>query len=370
MENLVEHSLFGGAYKGKRVLVTGHTGFKGSWLCFWLEKMGAEVCGYSTPAPSEPAHIDKLDINMKSVIGDIRNQSELNKAFSDFNPEVVFHMAAQPLVRLSYREPDETFETNVLGSLRVYEACRKTKSVKSIITITTDKVYENHEWDWGYRENDRLGGKDPYSASKAAMEIMTNSYRHSYFNLDKYGSDHNVLMATVRAGNVIGGGDWAEDRLIPDIVKASIDSNPVSIRSPYSTRPWQHVLEPLSGYLMIGQKLIEKDKSFAEAYNFGPSVTEDVNVEEVLISLKKYWDKIDYKIERPKEVLHEAGLLKLDCTKAYRNLGWMPTWKVEDALKYTILWYKEYYENKKVITTDDLASYILAAKEKSLVWTK
>jgi CDP-glucose 4,6-dehydratase len=370
MENLVDQKLFSGVYNGKKVLVTGHTGFKGSWMCYWLTQMGAEVCGYSTPAPSEPAHIDKLNLSIKSVIGDIRNQEKLDEVFADFKPEVVFHMAAQPLVRLSYKEPDETFDTNVIGSLRVYEACRKTESVKTIVTITTDKVYENHEWDWGYRENDRLGGKDPYSASKAAMEIMTNSYRHSYFNLEKYGTDHDVLMATVRAGNVIGGGDWALDRLIPDIVEASIAGTPVSIRSPYSTRPWQHVLEPLSGYLMIGQKLIEKESKFAEPYNFGPSVTEDVNVEEVLITLKKYWNKIDYKIERPDVVLHEAGLLKLDCTKAYRNLGWTPVWNVDSALKFTILWYKDYYEQNEVQTDKDLTTYIECAKEKGLAWTK
>jgi len=370
VENLVEQNLFGGVYKDKKVLVTGHTGFKGSWLCFWLEKMGARVCGFSTPAPSDPAHIDKLNIEMKSVIGDIRDQSALDKVVNDFKPEVVFHMAAQPLVRLSYKVPDETFETNVIGSLRVYEACRKSDSVQSIITITTDKVYENKEWHWGYRENDRLGGKDPYSASKAAMEIMTNSYRESYFNTVKFGSEHNVLMATVRAGNVIGGGDWALDRLIPDIVKASIEGAPVSIRSPHSTRPWQHVLEPLSGYLMIGQKLIERDKSFSDAYNFGPSITEDVSVENVLIELKRHWDKIDYIIERPKEVLHEASLLKLDCTKAYRNLSWTPVWSVEEALKFTILWYKNYYEREDVTTERDLLSYVEHAKEKSLVWTR
>tara|TARA_R110002072_G_scaffold1989_2_gene16394 strand:- start:108284 stop:109399 length:1116 start_codon:yes stop_codon:yes gene_type:complete len=369
MENLVDQKLFDGVYNGKRVFLTGHTGFKGSWMAFWLTKMGAIVHGYSLEAPSNPNHIEKLDLNIEETISDIRNEETLEKAMSGFKPDVVFHMAAQPLVKLSYKEPIETFETNVIGSMRVYEACKKVPTVKSIVTITTDKVYENNEWDWGYRENDRLGGKDPYSASKAAMEIMTNSYRQSYFNLDKYGKDHHVLMATVRAGNVIGGGDWALDRLIPDIVKASIDKNPVSIRSPYSTRPWQHVLEPLSGYLMIGQKLIQQDKSFADAYNFGPSVTEDVNVEEVVTILRKYWEVIDYEIVRPKEEYHEAGLLKLDCTKAYRQLKWTPVWNVEDALKNTILWYKNYYENNELKTNDDLLRYISNAKEKGLAWT-
>jgi CDP-glucose 4,6-dehydratase len=367
MENMV--NLFNGAYKGKRGLVTGHTGFKGSWISYWLTKMGAEVCGYATKAPSEPAHIDLLELNIKSVIADVRNQDKLDEVFQDFKPEIVFHMAAQPLVRLSYKEPDETFETNVMGSLRVYEACRKCTTVQSIVTITTDKVYENNEWTWGYRENDRLGGKDPYSASKAAMEIMTNSYRHSYFHPDKFEKEHNVLMATVRAGNVIGGGDWTQDRLIPDIVKASLDKEPVCIRSPHSTRPWQHVLEPLSGYLQIGQKLIERKKEFAEAYNFGPSVLEDVSVEEVVNIMKSNWDTIDYKIERPKEILHEAGLLKLDCTKAYRNLGWTPVWDAYEGIKKTALWYREYYDNNNLLTQVDLENYISDAKEKKMIWT-
>ena len=219
MENLVEQKLFSGIYSGKKVFVTGHTGFKGSWLTYWLEQMGAIVCGYSTKAPSTPAHIDLLDLKIKSVIGDIRDQKLLESTINDFQPEIVFHLAAQPLVRLSYKDPIETYETNVIGSLKVYEACRKCESITSIVTITTDKIYENKEWQWGYRENDRLGGKDPYSSSKAAMEILTSSYIHSYFNPNNF-KDHNKLVSTVRAGNVIGGGDWAQDRLIPDILRA------------------------------------------------------------------------------------------------------------------------------------------------------
>ena len=370
MENLVDKKLFKGVYDGRRVLVTGHSGFKGSWLCKWLVEMGAVVCGYSNLIPTKPSHIENLSLNIRSEFGDIRNNERLKEVFSSFNPEIVFHMAAQPLVRLSYKIPDETFETNVMGSLRVYEACRNCESVKSIVTITTDKVYENNEWVWGYRESDRLGGKDPYSASKAAMEILTNSYRHSYFNIDDFGKGHDVLMATVRAGNVIGGGDWALDRLIPDIVLASIEENPVTIRSPHSTRPWQHVLEPLSGYLLIGQKLIEKDPRFSDAYNFGPPVTEDVSVEEVVKTLKKYWSKIDYRIEAPKESLHEAGLLKLDCTKAFQELLWKPVWDVQESLKNTILWYKSYYTEGNISTDKDLFKYIEDAKSKFLDWTK
>jgi len=370
MENLVDQKLFGGVYEGKKVLVTGHTGFKGSWLCYWLKAMGAEVCGYAQDPPTKKNHINLLNLDIKDVRGDIRDLDLLNKTFSEFKPDIVFHMAAQAIVLESYDNPDNTFETNVMGSLRVYEASRKCDSVKSIVTITTDKVYENNEWVWGYRETDRLGGKDPYSASKAAMEIMTRSYIYSFFNPEKFGTDHDVLVGTTRAGNVIGGGDWAEYRLIPDIVKASLRDEPVSIRSPYSTRPWQHVLEPLSGYLLLGQNLIERKKEYAQEYNFGPSVTEDITVEEVVVTLKKYWDAIEYKIERPKDARHEHNLLKLDCTKAFRELSWKPTWDAKDALKNSIIWYKEHYTNDDLNTATDIKNYIEAAKKKDLIWTK
>ncbi|MCO4753999.1 MAG: CDP-glucose 4,6-dehydratase [Bacteriovoracaceae bacterium] len=368
MENLVNQKLFSGVYEGKKVFLTGHTGFKGSWMMAWLEAMGAEVCGYSLEAPTNPNHLELLNLKGKSVIGDIRDIPLLEKTMSDFNPEVVFHMAAQPLVRLSYDEPHETFETNVMGSLNIYEASRKCSSVRTIVTITTDKVYENNEWVWGYRESDRLGGKDPYSASKAAMEIMTSSYRNSFFHLDKYGKDHHVLMGVVRAGNVIGGGDWAKDRLIPDIIKASLEGNPVSIRSPHSVRPWQHVLEPISGYLLLGQKLIENKKEYAKAFNFGPLVQEEMTVQGVLEHLKKYWDKIDYKIEVPKDMPHEAGLLKLDCTMAKVELDWSPVWTTEEGLQKTIEWYKAYNETEATNTYEDLTYFISNAKERKKSW--
>ncbi len=357
MENLVEKNLFSGIYKDKRILITGHTGFKGSWLALWLEKMGAIVCGYSTEAPSEPAHIDLLNLKIESVIGDIRNQELLEKTFEEFKPEIVFHLAAQPLVRLSYKDPIETYETNVIGSLKVYEACRKCSSVQSIVSITTDKVYENNEWLWGYRENDRLGGKDPYSSSKAAMEILTSSYIHSYFHPDNF-SEHNMLVATARAGNVIGGGDWAQDRLIPDIIKASLRKEPVEIRSPHSTRPWQHVLEPLSGYLLLGQKLIERRQEFAQAFNFGPPLSEDLSVKNVVEVLKEHWGVIDYIIKEPKEKLHEATLLKLDCTKANTLLNWKPSLSVDESLKMTIEWYKDFYTDNKTNSYENLLAYI------------
>ncbi|MCP4914417.1 MAG: CDP-glucose 4,6-dehydratase [Oligoflexia bacterium] len=363
-------NLFSGVYEGKKVLVTGHTGFKGSWICYWLEKMGAKVIGYSLPAPTDPSHFDSLELNIKSIIGDITDEEKLNKVFKEHQPEVVFHLAAQPLVRLSYKTPIETYTTNVIGSMKVYEACRNCKSVKSIISITTDKVYENHEWEWGYREIDRLGGKDPYSSSKAAMEIMSDSYRTSFFNINDFEKTHDVLMSTVRAGNVIGGGDWAVDRLVPDIVKASANTETVTIRSPNSTRPWQHVLEPLSGYLLLGQKLIERKKEFSGAFNFGPSLSEDVSVKEVLLQMKKTWPKISYSIEEPKEKLYEANLLKLDCSKVEKRLNWTPVWGVEKALKYTTSWYQSYYENRAINTQLDLERYVSDAIKQNCPWTK
>lgn len=323
--------LFEGAYKGKRVFLTGHTGFKGSWLSYWLNEMGAEVKGYSLAPNTKPNHIDLLKLDMESVYGDIRDKGSLLKELVDFKPDIVFHMAAQPLVRYSYREPHETFETNVMGSLNLYEACRASESVKSVVSITTDKVYENNEWVWGYRENDRLGGKDPYSASKAAMEIMTNSYRHSFFNIEKFGKEHDILLGVGRAGNVIGGGDWAEDRLIPDIIRGSLHGNATEIRSPDAVRPWQHVLEPLSGYLLLGQKLIERDTRYHDAYNFGPLVQEELTVGQVVETLKNEWSKVDYIIKRPDVAFHESTLLKLDCTKAHNSMGWKPTWTTEEG---------------------------------------
>ena len=370
MENLVDKKLFQGLYNKKKIIVTGHTGFKGSWLCYWLKNLGADVLGYSLEAPTHPNHIGLLNLDIKSVIGDIRDFSKLQKTFNDFKPEIVFHLAAQPLVRLSYKEPLETFETNIMGSLNLYESAKSCGTVKSIVSITTDKVYENKEWAWGYRENDVLGGIDPYSASKAAMEVVTKSWRDSFIHLDKFGVEHDLLLSTVRAGNVIGGGDWAMDRLIPDIVKACIEGRQVCIRSPYSTRPWQHVLEPLSGYLMIGQKLIERDKFFADAMNFGPSLEEDMTVEDVVSTLKKHWIKVDYRIERPEKELHEAELLKLDCTKAFQKLKWRPVWNAEIALKETIEWYKTYYEETKLLTSNNINSFIQDATKKGLIWAQ
>ena len=363
-------NLFATIYKDKTVLVTGHTGFKGSWLVYWLCKMGANVIGYALNAPSSPNHIELLDFNITSIVGDIRDLNKLNEIFNTYKPEIVFHLAAQALVRPSYENPIETYETNVMGTLKVLEACRK-HDVKAIVNITSDKVYENKEWVWGYRENDPLGGYDPYSSSKSAADILTNSYRNSYFNIKDYKRTHQTLLATCRAGNVIGGGDWAKDRLITDIMLSVSNNQKVSIRNPHATRPWQHVLEPLSGYLMIGQKLLEGKKEFADAWNFGPSDEGSITVEEVVQNVKKHWDTIDYEINRNAHQLHEANLLKLDCSKAYSLLKWKDVWDSDTTFEKTVKWYKTYYEeNKTVLTKEDLETYIQDAKAKNIEWSK
>ena len=361
--------LFSGIYKNKTVLVTGHTGFKGSWLCLWLQEMGANVIGYSLEAPTTPNHIDLLDLDIVSVIGDIRDLDALNKTFEQYNPEIVFHLAAQPLVRLSYENPIETYETNVMGTLKVLESCRQ-NDVKAIVNITSDKAYENKEWIWGYRENDPMGGYDPYSSSKGCADLLVNSYRNSYFNIDEYKKSHHTLIASCRAGNVIGGGDWAQDRLITDIMVSVSQNKKVSIRNPFATRPWQHVLEPLSGYLNIGQKLLEEKVEFSDAWNFGPSDEGNITVEEVVKNVKKHWNKIDYEINRDLNQLHEANLLKLDCSKAHILLQWKDVWDSETTFEKTVKWYKSYYQNDKIILTyDDLESYVSDAKAKNIEWS-
>jgi len=362
-------SLFKGIYKAKKVLITGHTGFKGSWLSLWLIKLGAKAVGYSLEPPTKPNHFGLLKLDMNSVIGDIRNKNKLNSTFKKYKPEIVFHLAAQPLVRYSYINPVETFETNVMGTLNVFEACRNTESVRVIVNITSDKCYENKEWVWGYRENDPMGGYDPYSASKGCSELITSSYRRAFLNPDDYGKKHNILLASVRSGNVIGGGDWGKDRLIPDIVRAINKNEKLCIRNPNATRPWQHVLESLSGYLMLGQKLLEGKKQFADAWNFGPNEENHIDVETVVKAVKKRWDIFEYEIDKKSENPHEAKLLKLDCSKAWTLLCWCPVWNFEKALDATVKWYKEYYENRKIRSLEDLEQYIKDAIIKNTKWT-
>jgi len=361
------YTLFGGIYAGKTVLITGHTGFKGSWLSFWLHQMGAKVIGYSLEAPTNPSHFELLNLDIISVIGDIRNLDRLNETFETHKPDIVFHLAAQALVRLSYENPIETYETNVIGTLKVFEACRK-HAVKAIVNITSDKAYENKEWLWGYRENDPMGGYDPYSSSKGCAELLTSSYRNSYFNPYEYKHSHTTLLASCRAGNVIGGGDWASDRLMSDIMVSVSQGKKVSIRNPHATRPWQHVLEPLSGYLSIGQKLLEEKGEFSEAWNFGPSDEGSITVEEVVQNIKKHWDTIDYEINRDPNQPHEANLLKLDCSKAHSRLPWKEVWDSTITFEKTVTWYKTFYERHTLLTSEDLQCYISDAKAKGLSW--
>ncbi len=361
--------MFNNIYHGKKVLVTGHTGFKGSWLALWLVEMGAVVVGYALKPPTSPSHFELLNLPITSVIGDIRDLVKLSETFQRHEPEIVFHMAAQPLVRHSYWDPKETFETNVMGTVNVFEACRAASSVKAVVNITSDKCYENREWVWGYRENDPMGGYDPYSASKGCAELVTSAYRNSFFYSDQFGKSHNILMASVRAGNVIGGGDWAEDRLIPDIVRAVSRGERVSIRNPQATRPWQHVLEPLSGYLCLGQKLLEGESAFAEAWNFGPTDDCNITVREVVDQIKRFWDVIDYDFTADTSSHpHEANLLKLDCSKAYSRLQWRCVWDNQAAFERTVLWYRQFYEKQAITSSKDLARYVQEARGKQIQW--
>ena len=344
-------------YRNRKVLLTGHTGFKGSWLAFWLQQLGAEVCGYSLEPPTDPSHWNLLKPDMRSEIADIRDADTLNRVFGEFRPEIVFHLAAQPLVRDSYRMPVETYATNVMGTLNVFEACRATDSVRAIVNITTDKCYENREWVWGYRENDPMGGFDPYSSSKGCSELLTASYRNSYFNTAAFGKSHNTLLASCRAGNVVGGGDWAGDRLIPDIMRAVAEDRPVEIRNPGATRPWQHVLEPLHGYLLVGRHLLEGHTLYAAGWNFGPPDEGCISVQEVVGHIRRHWDRIDCRHARDATAPHEAMLLKLDCSKARALLGWKPVWNSQDTFEQTVLWYRAFYEEGRLNTLDDLSQY-------------
>ncbi len=365
MESLEVKNLFNSIYYNKSVLVTGDTGFKGTWITFWLLQMGAKVIGYSIDDNTHPSHHKLLAHSYKSYRGDINNLKQLIKIITKHKPEIVFHLAAQSLVRSSYLNPVETYTTNVIGTLNVFEAARNTNSVKAIVNITTDKVYENLEINKAYKESDSLGGYDMYSSSKACVEILSSSYKRSFFN------NNSILLATARAGNVIGGGDWAEDRLIPDIVKATSCNKKTIIRNPTSIRPWQHVLEPLSGYLLLGQKLLEGKKEFADSWNFGPLKKQCLKVAEVLDMFKKNWSEL--KVTYPaitKNDLHEAGILMLDYSKAKKVLNWQPVWDINITIQKTAHWYKSYYKTGKLLTANDLNEYIAEAKNKKIIWAK
>jgi CDP-glucose 4,6-dehydratase len=328
-------------WSGKRVLITGHTGFKGGWLSLWLQLKGAEVCGVALPPLPGPNLFEDAGVasGMCSVVGDIRNVDLLTHLFAEHRPEVVFHLAAQSLVRNSYVDPLGTYSTNVMGTANVLEAARKTDGVRAVVAITTDKCYENREWDWPYRESDRLGGYDPYSSSKASAELVVSAYRNSFFNPAEYGR-HGVALATARAGNVIGGGDWAEERLIPDMMRAFMAGDPVRIRNPHAVRPWQYVLEPLRGYLALAESLCEGVAN-GQAWNFGPEPSDARPVEWIVRELAGIWGEgARWELEQAAQP-HETQTLRLDCSKAAAHLGWRPELRLRDALSMTAAWYRE-----------------------------
>lgn len=334
-------------YKGKKVFLTGHTGFKGTWMTVWLNSLGAIVKGYALAAPTPSLYRDiEGDVLCESVVGDIRDKATLQNAVVTFQPDIVYHMAAQPLVLDAYDRPVYTFEVNAIGTANLLEAVKLVDKKCTVINITTDKVYENKEWYYPYRENDHLGGYDPYSASKACSEIVSASYRASFFNPKDY-ETHQTSLATVRAGNVIGGGDWAENRIIPDIVRAVSNDKEVVLRNPKAVRPWQHVLEALYGYLLLAIRMNEAPIQFSEAYNFGPLFDESITVEFLVQQAIEEWGRGSYKVKQDPKQLHEAKLLRLDCSKAVNELKWYPKWNATQAIQNTITWYKRVVEKEQ-----------------------
>jgi len=347
-------------WQGKRVLLTGHTGFKGSWLSLWLQSMGVQVTGFAMAPPTNPSlfEIAKVAQGMTSVIGDIRDLAKLQAVFAEHQPEIVIHMAAQPLVRYSYQNPVETYSTNVMGTVHLLEAVRNTPGVKAVVNITTDKCYENREWVWGYRENEPMGGFDPYSNSKGCAELVSAAYRSSFFNADTY-AQHGVATATVRAGNVVGGGDWAQDRLIPDVLAAFEQGRKVDIRNPNAIRPWQHVMEPLRGYLTLAEQLFNNGPSFGEGWNFGPNDEDAKPVGWIVEQMAALWGTdAQWQVDTG-EHPHEAHYLKLDISKARTRLDWHPALRLKDALALIIDWSKQRAAgaNMRQLTLSQLQAY-------------
>jgi CDP-glucose 4,6-dehydratase len=348
-------------WEGKTVLVTGHTGFKGGWVSLWLQRKGAKVCGYALEPPSTPSFFDVCDVadGMSSTIGDIRDYEFLKSTVKNLKPEIVIHMAAQALVRESYKNPVETIETNVMGTANILEVVRQTDCVRVVLIITSDKCYENREWLWGYREADRMGGRDPYSSSKGCAELITAAFRKSYFPKEEFGR-HGVAVASARAGNVIGGGDWGKDRLVPDIVRAKMKGIPVEIRYPHAVRPWQHVLDPLDGYLSLIERLWEDGKTFAGGWNFGPNDSGCKPVSWILATLNSLW-KGGVKWETDQDAVnpHEAHYLKLDCSKAATNIDWHPKLDIGSALTMVVEWYEGHSrkENMRDLSIRQLSRY-------------
>jgi CDP-glucose 4,6-dehydratase len=370
--------MFNNVYAGKKILITGHTGFKGSWLAMWLHRLGAEVYGMSIEVPTIPSHFELAGIGKilkKDYRVDIKNYTEVKKVFEEIGPEFLFHLAAEPIVKTCLNDPKHAFDTNLGGSVNIFESIRTTSTLRSAVIITSDKCYENVEWDFGYRENDKLGGKDPYSASKACVEIAFSAYFRSYFiNSEK------LKISTTRAGNVIGGGDWASDRIIPDCIRAVSQNKSLTIRSPKATRPWQLVLEPLSGYLALGARLyldsINKNNNSiqnGEAFNFGPPTDVEVTVEGVLNEMKIYIDKINWSVDlHDTYAKKEAGLLKLCCDKALRALSWKPTLSFSETIEFTASWYKAWLNGENIynLSMEQIGRYERLAIERKIAWTK
>lgn len=343
-------------WRGKKVFLTGHTGFKGSWLSLWLQQLGAEVTGYALEAPTSPSLFveAKVAMGMQSIIGDIRDAGALNSALAATKPDVVIHMAAQPLVRYSYLNPVETYSINLMGTIHLLEAIRQSNTIKAVINVTTDKCYENREWVWGYREHEPMGGYDPYSCSKGCSELVSSSYRRSFFQ------GTGIALATARAGNVIGGGDWAKDRLIPDVLRSLENGNSVQIRNPRAIRPWQHVLDPLSGYLLLAEKLYsEGADSWADAWNFGPVDDDAKSVRWIVEYMISMWGGKTSWLQDQEEQPHEASYLKLDISKAKSVLGWHPHWRLDAALKNVVIWHKHWSVggNVKRMCIDQINAY-------------
>lgn len=347
-------------WRGKKVFLTGHTGFKGGWLSLWLQSLGAEVTGYSLNPPTTPNLFLEANVadGMTSLIGDIRNYDSLHKAISGAQPEIIFHMAAQPLVRASYQNPVETYETNVMGTVNLLESVRHLGGIRAVVNITTDKCYENREWLWGYRENEAMGGYDPYSNSKGCAELVSSAYRSSFFNSSDY-EKHGVALATARAGNVIGGGDWAVDRLIPDIFRSFSLNELVRIRNPNAVRPWQHVLEPLRGYLLLAEQLYSCGSQYAEGWNFGPNQSDAATVSVVVSKMAKLWGAgADWTADEGSHP-HEANYLRLDISKARDRLNWQPILNLDNSLELSVSWAKKWMTNAntKEITLDQILTY-------------
>jgi CDP-glucose 4,6-dehydratase len=367
-----KNSPFKDLYRNKRVLVTGHTGFKGSWVTLWLLQLGAKVAGFSAYLPSEPCNFEISGLRqlVEHYEGDVRNFHELKQVFNDFQPQIVFHLAAQPIVRRAYDEPKLTFDTNLGGTVNILECIRQSECVQVAVIITSDKCYKNVEWIWGYRENDQLGGDDPYSASKGCAEIAINSYYQCYFNRGK-----RVNIASARAGNVMGGGDWAQDRIVPDCLRAWSEGHELIVRNPHATRPWQHVMEPISGYLWLGTMLWEGEISIqGEAFNFGPSANVNQSVEELISTMSEYWPRAAWQIEPTKHrEQKESTLLMLCCDKALNLLKWRSILSFFETIRLTSEWYRTYYEKGTApmcdLTCQQIEEYTAKAAAEGLKWT-